>query len=134
VELSGDDGVLDKEFKRDDLEGVLVGGFKDDRAGGSSLLDLQPTRGADAPAVTGFETGKAKLGHGSAEVVPESFGGFQERLVDDAADGVDAKVFGAGFAAAGAIETGHGLAAADVERLAQNVFTAVFDGFNGWHQ
>ena len=134
MELTGDDGVLDEEFKRDDLEGVLVSGFEDDRAGGSSLLNLQPTRGADAPAVTGLETGKTKLGHGGAEVVPESLGGFQEGRVDDAADGMDAEVFGAGITAAGAIEAGHGLAAADVERLAQNVLAAVFDGFNGWHQ
>jgi hypothetical protein len=133
VELAGDDGVLDQKFERNNPEGVFVGGFEDDGAGGSGLSDLQPAGGTDAPAVTGLETGETKLRHGGAEVVPESFGSFEEALVDDAADGVNAVVFRAGFAAASAIEAGHGLAAAGVERLAQNVFAAVFGGFDGGH-
>jgi hypothetical protein len=40
----------------------------------------------------------------------------------------------AGLAAAGAIEAGHGLAAADVERLAEDVLAAVFDGFDAGHE
>ena len=40
VELAGDDGVLDQKLERNDLEGVFVGGFEDDRASGSGLLDL----------------------------------------------------------------------------------------------
>ena len=93
----------------------------------------EPAGGADAPAVAGFEAGEAILRHGGAEVVAESFGGFEEGGVDDAADGVDAVVVGAGLAAAGAVEAGHGLAAADVEGLAEDVFAAVFDGFDGGH-
>src|SRR5260370_19968765 len=133
VELTGDDGVLDQKFERNDLEGVFVGGFEDDRAGGSGLLDLQPAGGTDAPTVAGFEAGETELGHGGAEIVAEGFGGFKKWSVDDAADGVDTMVFGASLAAAGAVEAGHGLAAADVERLAEDVFAAVLDGFYGGH-
>jgi hypothetical protein len=133
VELAGDDGVLDQKFERNDLEGVFVGGFEDDWAGGSGLLDLQPASGTDAPAVAGFEAGETELGHGGAEVVAEGFGGFKEWSVDDAADGVDAMVFGARLATACAVEACHGLAAADIEGLAQDVFAAVFDGFDSGH-
>src|SRR5947209_5721902 len=59
VELGGDNGELDEELEGDDLEGVLMGGFEDDGAGCSGLLDLQPAGGTDAPAVAGFEAGKS---------------------------------------------------------------------------
>jgi hypothetical protein len=134
VELAGDHGVLDQELERYDLEGVFVGGFEDDGAGGSGLLDLQPAGGTDAPAVAGFEAGEAELRHGSAEVVTQGLGGGEEGGVDDAADGVDAVVFGACLAAARAVKARHGLTAADVERLAQDVFAAVLDGFYGGHR
>jgi hypothetical protein len=134
VKLVGDYGVLYQKFEGDDLEGSLVGGFEDDGAGGSSLLDLEPAGGADAPAVAGLETSEAVLGHGRAEVVPEGLGGGEEWCVDEAADSVDAEVVGAGFAAASAVEAGHGFAAARIERLAEDVFTAGFDGFCRRHR
>ena len=133
MKLAGDDGVLDEELEGDDLEGVLVGGFEDDGAGCSGLLDLQPAGGADAPAVAGFEAGEAVLGHGGGEIVAEGFGGGEEGRIDDAADGVDAVVVGAGLAAAGAVEAGHRGAAAGVEGLAEDVFAAGFEGFGGGH-
>ena len=133
VELVGDDRVLDEELEGNDLEGVFVGGFEDDGAGGPSLLYLQPAGSTDAPAVSGFEAGETKLRHGSAEVVAEGLRGFEEGRVDDAADGVDAVIFGAGFAAAGAVETGHGLAAAGGEGLSEDIFPAGGSWFNGGH-
>lgn len=126
MELVGDDGVLDEEFEGDDLEGVFVGGFEHDGAGGAGFEHLEPARGADAPAVSGFEAGEAVLGQWGGEVVAEGFGGIEEGLVDDAADGVDAEVFGAGLAAAGAVEAGHGLAAAGGEGLAEDVAATGF--------
>jgi len=134
VELAGDDRVLDQELEWDDLECVFVGGFEDDRARGSSLLNLQPAGGTDAPAVAGLEAGETELGHGGTEVVAQGLGGFKEWSVNDAADGVDAMVFGARLAAPRAVKARHGFAAADVEGLAQDVFAAVFDGFNGGHR
>jgi hypothetical protein len=133
MKLAGDDGVLNEEFEGNNLEGVLVGGFENDGAGGSRLLDLEPAGGADTPAISGFEAGEAELWHGCAEVIAESLGGFKKRRVDDAADSVDAVVVGAGLATASAVEAGHRLAAADVQGLAEDVFTAVFDGFDGGH-
>jgi hypothetical protein len=133
VELAGDNGVLDQELEGNDLQSVLVGGFEDDGTGGSGALDLKPASGADTPAIARFEAGKAKLRHRRAEIVAESLGRFEERGIDDAADGVEAVVLRAGLAAAGAIEAGHGLAPADVEGLAEDVFAAVFDGFYGGH-
>ena len=47
---------------------------------------------------------------------------------------MDAEVFGAGLAAAGAVEAGHGLAATGVEGLAEDVSAAGFDGFCRWHR
>jgi hypothetical protein len=134
VELAGDDGVLNEEFEGNNLEGVLVGGFEDDGACGSGLLDLKPAGGTDTPAISGFEASKSELRHGGAEVVAESLGGFEERRIDDAADRVDSVIVGTGLAAASAVETGHGLAAADVQGLAEDVFTAVFDGFDDGHE
>jgi hypothetical protein len=133
MELAGDDCVLDQELERHDLEGIFVGSFEDDGATGSGSLDFEPAGGADTPTVARFEAGKAELRHGGAEVVSERLGGRKEGGVDDAADGVDAMVVGAGLAAAGAVKAGHGLAAADVERLAEDVFAAIFDGFCGGH-
>jgi hypothetical protein len=132
--MVGDDSVLDKKLEGDNLEGVLVGGFEDDRAGRSGLLDLKPAGSTDAPAIARLETGETELGHGGAEVVAQRLGGCEERCVDDAADCVDAVVFGACLAAARAVKARHGLTAADVERLAEDVFAAVLDGFYGGHQ
>ena len=133
VELAGDDRVLDEELEWNDLERVFVGGFEDDGAGGSNPLDLEPSGRADAPAVAGFEAGKAKLRHGSAQIVAERLGGFEEGSVDDAADGVEAEVFGTGLAAAGAVEAGHRLAATDIKRLAEDVLATVLDWFDVGH-
>jgi hypothetical protein len=134
VELVGDDCVLNEEFEGNDLQGVLVGGFEDDGAGSAGLLNLKPARRADAPAVAWLQTSEAELRHGGAEIVAERLGGSQEGLVDQAADRVDTVVFGAGLAAAGTVEAGHGFAATDIEGLAKNIFAAVFDGFYGGHR
>ncbi len=133
MELVGDDGVLDQEFEGDDPEGVLVGGFEDDGAGGSGLEDLQPACGADAPAISGFEAGEAVLGHGGGEVVAEAFGGGEEVVGDDTADGVYAEIVSTGVAAAITVEAGHGIAAAGGEGLAEDVFGGGLLGFGGGH-
>jgi hypothetical protein len=134
VELTGYNGVLDKEFEGDNLEGIFVGGFEDDRASSAGLLNLEPARGTDTPAVSRLKAGEAKLRHRSAEIIAEGFGGFEEGSVDDAADGVDAVVVGAGFATAGTVEAGHGLTTTDVEGLTEDVFAAILDRFYGGHQ
>jgi hypothetical protein len=133
VELVWDDRVLDQKLEGNDPEGVFVGGFEDDRAGGSGLLDLQPAGGTKAPAIARLESGETELGHGSAEVIAQGLRGCKKGSVDDAANGVDAMVFGSCLAATRPVKARHGFAAADVERLAENVFAAVLDGFDGGH-
>jgi hypothetical protein len=121
-------GKLDEKFKGNDAEGVLVGSFEDNRAGCSGLLDLEPTGGTDAPSVAGLESGESVLRHRGGEIVAEGFGGGEEWSVDDAADGVDAEVVGAGVATAVAVEAGHGLASTGGQGLAKDVAGGVFYG------
>lgn len=134
VKLVGDYGELDEELEGDNAEGVLVGGFEDDGAGGSGLLDLQPAGGADAPSVAGLEAGKAVLRHRSDEIVAEALGGGEEVGRDDAADGVDTQVLLAGLAASGSVEAGHGVAAAGGEGLAEDILCGGFLWLDGRHE
>ena len=127
MKLAGDDGVLDEKLEGDDLQRVLVRGFEDDGARGASLLHLEPARGTHAPAVAGFEASKAVLRHGRAEVVAKSLRRSEKRCIDDTADGVNTVVLRSGLAAAGAVEAGHGSAAAGGEGLAEDVFAAGLD-------
>ncbi len=133
MKLRWDDRVLNEQLERNDLQGVLVSGFEDDGAGSPGLLHLKPALRTHAPTVARLQTGEAELRHRSAEIVAERLGGGQERRIDDAADGVNAVVFGTGLAAACAIEAGHGLAAAGIQRLAEDVRAAVLEGFFGGH-
>jgi hypothetical protein len=136
VELAWDHCVLNEKLEGNDFEGVLVGGFEDDRAARASLLDLKPTRSTDAPAVAGLEAGEFILRHGGGEVVAKSLGGCEEGSVNDATNGVHARVVGTCFAATGAVEAGRRvfrLATAGVEGLAEDVFAAGFAGFYCGH-
>jgi hypothetical protein len=133
VELVRNDRVLDEKLEGDDAEGVLVSRFENDGTGCSGLLDFEPAGGADAPAVAGFEAGKAELGHGSREIVAERLRGSEKGLIDDAADGVDANVVGTGVATAIPEKAGHRLAAANSEGLPEDVSSEVFDGFGIRH-
>jgi hypothetical protein len=113
-----DDGVFDEDLKRNDAEGSFVRSFKHDRAASSGLLNLEPASGAEAPAVAGFEAGKAELRHRGREIVAELTGDAEEFLSNNAADGVDPEVVRSRLTAAGAVETSHRLAPADLKGLA----------------
>jgi hypothetical protein len=121
VERLGDDGELKEHFEGDDFESGFVGRLENHGAGGTGALHLQPTRGADAPPIAGFEAWEPVLGHGSDEIVAEFPRGFEELLRDDAADGVDAEIGRAGVAVAVAIEASHRVAATLIERLAEHI-------------
>ena len=105
--------------------------FENNRTSGSSLLHLKPARRADAPTIAWFQAGEAKLGPGRAQIITELLGNSQKIFVQDAADGVDAKIVGSSLAAACAVEASHGLATAGLERLAENILTAGFGTFFG---
>ena len=128
-----DDRVLDEDLKWDNGQRGLVGGFEHDGAAGAGLLNLEPASSTDTPAIAGLKPCKTELRHGCREVVAERLRYPEKLLVDDAADGVDAKILRPRLAAARAVEAGHGLTAADFERLAENVSPASFDWFlNGF--
>lgn len=121
MKLVGDDGVLYQELEGHNLEGVLVGGFEDDRAGCAGLLYLEPAGGTDTPAVARLKSLKAILRHRSGEIVAERLAGGQKTLVYDTADRVDAEIIGAGVAAAVPVEASHWFTATDSERLTKHV-------------
>lgn len=60
----GNDRKLQEDVEGNDLEGSLVGGFENDGARRSGVIDLQPTRSADAPAIAGLQPGETELRHG----------------------------------------------------------------------
>lgn len=132
VQCLGNDCVLDQNFKGNDGERGLMRCFKDDGTACSRLLNLKPAGGAYAPSVARLEAGKAELKHRRAEVIPEELGDAEKLVVDNTADGVDSEVVGAGLAAAGAVETRHGLTAAHLQRLAEHVSSTSFDGLPDW--
>lgn len=129
--------ILNKNLKWHDGERGLVGGFEHNRTCRACLLNLKPARGADAPLVPWLEARKAELRHRGGEVVTEKLRDAQKLLVHDAADGVDTEVVGARLAATGTVEAGHGLAAAHIQGLAENISTTglyrFFDRFGAGH-
>ena len=66
----------------------------------------------NAPAIAGTQAREAVLRHRGGKIVAQGFRRFEESVVNDAADGVDAEVVGTGLAAAGAVKASHGIAAA----------------------
>ena len=124
---------MDEKLERNDAQGIFVCSFQDNRAGRSGLLNLKPAGGTDAPAVAGLETRESVLGHGGDEVVAKGLGRGEEWGVHDAADGVDTEIVGAGVAATIAIEAGHRLTAAGLQRLAKDITRGSFDGFRDRH-
>jgi hypothetical protein len=121
VQRFRDHGELQQDVEGDDLERGLVGGFKHDGAGCSCLVNLKPSAGADAPAIALLEPWEAVLRHGCGEIVAQPRRGCEELLCDDAADGVNAEIVGAGVAASIAKKTGDGVCAASFQRLAEHI-------------
>lgn len=80
-----------------------------------------PTRGAQAPAISRFETRKAVLRSRRAEVVAAGLRKTQEVGGHHHAYGVGADIFVAGIAAAISEKSGHGLVAASRQLRAQDV-------------
>jgi len=133
VELRGNDRVLNQEIEGNNLQSVLVRRLQNYRTGGSSLLHLQPASSAHAPAVARFKAGKAVLRMRCRKIVAERLGRRKKCRVYDAADRVDAEIFRTRFAASGAIEPGHRVAAAGREWLAEDVLAAIWSGIGGGH-
>ena len=90
----------------DVFQGGLVGGFEDDGCTPARIECLFPARGADAPAVAGFEPGESVFGPRGAEVVSGGGRICEELLGDHGADGVAAVILGTGIAVSGIPRTG----------------------------
>ena len=59
-------------FKRDDFQSALVRGLKNDAWSHVVLVGLLPARGAETPAVSGFETGETVFEAARREVLEET--------------------------------------------------------------
>ena len=59
-----------QRLKRDDFQSALMRGLKNDVWSHVVLVGLLPARGAETPAVSGFETGETVFRHGGGKVVP----------------------------------------------------------------
>ena len=92
--------------ERDDLQRTGVGGGKRNGRGDPGVETLEPARGADAPTVTGLQTGEVVLGHWSRKIVAGSAAVIEELRGDLDADRVAALIFGAGVAVTIAKEAG----------------------------
>jgi hypothetical protein len=137
VQRLRNDGVTDQGFERDDRQGRLVRCFQNNRTSCARLLHLEPPGGADTPAIAGFQAGESELRQRRTQIVAKKPGDTKKLFVNHAADGMDAKVFGAGLAAAVSIEAGHRLAATDLQGLPEDISSPAFEAFRGgfriWH-
>ena len=115
------DGVLLERGERDYVERPLVGGGEHDVGRGTVVVGSQPVDGGHAPAVAGHQSGESVLRSRGAEVVADAPLVLEERLGHDRADRVAAPIFGAGVAAAVAIEPGERVVAAGLEFAAEHV-------------
>ena len=83
-----------------DILRSLMGALQNHHRRHAVLPSLEPSRGAQAPAITGFESRKIELGHGRTQVVTHFFTVSQELIAHDCADGVRAVIIFAGVAKA----------------------------------
>lgn len=117
----GNDGVLQKKIKRHDFQGVFVCRLKNYGTRRACLLNLQPSRRANTPAIARLQTGKSVLGHWSGKIVAQVSRDGEKLFGHDTADCVHAEVLRTRAATAVTVEAGDWLTAAGFERLAQHI-------------
>jgi len=105
----------------DPFERGLVAGGEADGRGHSGIERFLPAGNAEAPAVTGFQTGEVPFGGGGAQIIAPGGGEAQKLSRDFDADGVQAHITGTGAAVAVAVKSGHGLATAAGEGGSEDV-------------
>jgi hypothetical protein len=98
-----------------------VGSAQDDARGFSGLEGFLPTPRTQAPAISRFETGKAKIRHRRGKIITTGFGEREKLSRGEDADGVTAHVFGTRIAAAIAIEARHRCHRTRFERISEHV-------------
>jgi hypothetical protein len=85
------------------------------------LLQLPPTRGAQAPTVARFQAWEAELWHRGGKIIAPRFGKREKLRCHHSADGVAPYILTPGIAAAIAIDPCHGFERTDFERLTEYV-------------
>jgi len=111
-----------QHFHRHHFQRLFVGGFQAGRADDAGIVRFLPKLDADAPVVARFEAGEAVLGAGRNQIVADGRLMPQEFIAHLHANGVFARVVGAGVAFTIAIEAGERIGAAGLESSAENVF------------
>jgi hypothetical protein len=102
-------------------DSALVRGLKNDAWSHVVLVSLLPARGAETPAVTGFEAGETVFRHRGGKVVASEFGELKKLGCQFHANGVRTMILIIGFATTVAKESGHRIGAARLERTTQNI-------------
>jgi hypothetical protein len=114
-------GVGLQIFQRNKLECVNVRGFEHDLWSHAGLERLDPARHAQAPPVTGLQSGKIILGHGRGEIISHRAAEGEKLFRRHNTNGMQALVIGAGAAITVAVKSRHGIAAAALQGLAKNI-------------
>ena len=115
------DRELAHRFKRDDFQSALVRGLKNDAWSHVVLVSLLPARGAETPAVSGFETGETVFGHWGRKVVAREFRELKELSCQFYTNGVRTMILIIGVATTIAKESRHRICAARLEWTTQNI-------------
>ena len=115
------DRELAHRFKGDDFQSTLVRGLENDAWSRVVLVRLLPARGAETPAVSGFETRKTVFRHGGGKVVPSEFGELKEFGCHFHTNGVRTMILIIGVTTTVAKESRQRISATRLERIAQNI-------------
>ena|SRR5271165_729455 len=102
-------------------QSTLVGGTQNHARRLARFEGFLPTRRAQAPAVAGFEAGKAEFRHWCREVIAARFGKIEKLGRRYDANRVAADVINPGVAAAVPIKSRHRVDRAGLERFAEYV-------------
>jgi hypothetical protein len=95
--------------------------FKIDGCGATALKSGFPTRDANTPTISRFQSGKTPFGHWCHEIVPVEDRKIEEFLSYFHANGMQADVLGARAAITIAIKPGHRIAATATQLGAEDI-------------
>ena len=99
--------MADQVGKPDVFQRFFMGGAHDHSRGRAGLQRLDPSQGAQAPAVPILQSGKAELGHRSTQVVALCLAECQKFIGNLYAHGMRAVVTGTGLATSVTGKSGH---------------------------
>jgi len=113
--------VRSQVFQRNEFQRGGVRGFKIDRGRAIVIKRAFPTRDADAPFVTGLESGKSPFRLRRYQIVSIEHGEIQKLARDFHAHRVQSDIFRSGATKSVAIESCHGIATTGSEFSPENV-------------